>query len=112
MDSEEDFSSGFYQEDDEKDQRVKVLLFASLSLSLLLVFFGLFGREGLLEVYKKGLQLQELRGKVETLKAENEKLLFEIEGLKNDPYTIEKVAREELGMVKPGEIIFEFVESK
>jgi len=39
------------------------------------------------------------------LREENLRLTREIEGLRNDPAAIERAAREELGFVKPGEIV-------
>ncbi|MDK2784642.1 MAG: hypothetical protein PWQ41_295 [Bacillota bacterium] len=66
-------------------------------------------------VYSSSKQVQlalELRAKLERVNKEiaatqqrTEELRREIEYLKSDAY-VEKVAREELGLVKPGEIIF------
>ncbi len=47
----------------------------------------------------------EIQQKIERLKKENNKLKREVRLLKVPSY-IEKVAREELGLVKPGEILF------
>lgn len=47
-------------------------------------------------------EAENLRAKEATLKAENERLSQEQQLLQTDAY-IEKVAREELGLVKPGE---------
>jgi cell division protein FtsB len=44
--------------------------------------------------------------KIKELKKENEALKAEIERLKTDPFYIEKIAREELQMTRPGEIIY------
>jgi cell division protein FtsB len=43
--------------------------------------------------------------RVADLKRENEKLEREVEQLKSDPAMIEAVAREKLGLVRPGEIV-------
>lgn len=47
-------------------------------------------------------ETENLRAREATLKAENERLYQEQQLLQTDKY-IEKVAREELGLVKPGE---------
>lgn len=47
-------------------------------------------------------EADDLRAKEATLKAENEQLSQEQQQLQSDTY-IEKLAREELGLVKPGE---------
>ncbi|MCP3142155.1 FtsB family cell division protein [Pyxidicoccus xibeiensis] len=40
------------------------------------------------------------------LAAQNEALRLEIEALRKDPAALERAVREELGYVKPGEIVF------
>ena len=42
------------------------------------------------------------------LKREVEALKRRVERLKNDPHAIERIARDDLGMVRPGELIFQF----
>lgn len=32
----------------------------------------------------------------------------EVDALKNDPHAVERIARDELGMVRPGELVFQF----
>lgn len=41
------------------------------------------------------------------LRAENERLLREAEGLRSQPRAVENVARADLGWVRPGEVVFE-----
>jgi cell division protein FtsB len=41
------------------------------------------------------------------LRAENERLQREVEALQTDPRALERVARAELGWVRPGEVIFD-----
>ena len=43
-------------------------------------------------------------------KKENERLKLQIEALKTDSEEIERVAREELGMIKPDEVLYCFEE--
>jgi len=44
------------------------------------------------------------------LRTKNEKLRMEIKGLKSDPYEIEKIAREKLHLVKPGDQVYHIVQ--
>jgi len=44
--------------------------------------------------------------RIEELEKENETLRTEITKLKTDPLYIEKIAREQLGMIRQGEIIY------
>jgi cell division protein FtsB len=43
---------------------------------------------------------------VDELETENARLAAEILDLRSDPRAIERLAREELGMVRPGETVF------
>ena len=76
------------------------------AILLLIIFYIVFIFS---DKYAQILQLKEdikkLETEVENLKLKNTSLLSEIELLKDDDY-IEKIAREELGLSKPNEIIF------
>ena len=48
---------------------------------------------------------------VRTLEAENERLSRAISALQDDPAVIERIAREELGLVRPGERVLRFPRS-
>jgi cell division protein FtsB len=88
-----------------KPHFLKILTFVMLSLLLLLLFgHGMLGKKGYLAVRRLKQQNEELNHKIEQLKRENGQTMEEIKALKSDPKTIEKIAREELGLVKPGEI--------
>jgi len=44
------------------------------------------------------------------IEATNDELLRNIERLRHDEAYIEKIAREELGLVRPKELVFEYVQ--
>ncbi len=48
---------------------------------------------------------EDIKSRIEQLKEENESIKTELERTKDEEY-IEKLAREKLGMIKPGEIMF------
>lgn len=50
-------------------------------------------------------QLDAIRAEATTLRAKNAKLAAEVEALRTSPAAIEAHARDELGMVYPGEIV-------
>ena len=64
---------------------------------------GKGGLQALLEVRREH---QGLDREIERLEEENRQLETEIQGLRSDPAAIEKLAREQMRMAKPGEIIF------
>jgi cell division protein FtsL len=53
---------------------------------------------------------ERIRIKVDQLKVANKELRKKIEAIKNDERYIEKLAREELGMIKEGEKVYRFAE--
>lgn len=75
-------------------------------VSILLIIWS---PNGLLQLRQLHLEHQELIQKNHTLERENHLLYEEIAQLRNDPSAIEHLARQELGLVKEGELIFQFV---
>jgi len=53
---------------------------------------------------------KQLEAEVEQLKAENVRITEQIEAMQTDPFWQEKIAREELNMALPDEIIYKFAE--
>ena len=53
-------------------------------------------------------ELQELRQSNEELLREIATLKGEIDALRSDPMYVERIARDELGMVRPDEFVFQF----
>jgi cell division protein FtsB len=49
-----------------------------------------------------------MRAEVASIERENATLLSEVRSLRTDSYVIERLAREQLGYARPGEIIFQF----
>ena len=88
----------------------KSLLLLSGILVLIILGFTAVSHRGLLGLYRLEKNQAELELRLTELQAENEKLRSEIERLKTDPAYLEKVAREELGMVREDEIVFQFRE--
>ena len=73
-----------------------------------LAFNSLFGDMGLVQGFRQRHAAARLRREVEALRRENSRLVTDIKELRQDPYRIEAIAREELGLSRPGEIIFLF----
>jgi cell division protein FtsB len=82
-----------------------------LFLALFFIFFTIFGQNGLLKIgdLKKARFI--LIKEVLALREENDALRKEINGLKEDPFFIEKVAREKLNLVKSNEVVYYFSSS-
>ena len=93
------------------DLRRKALFVLFWFIALSLVFNSLFGDMGLIQVLRQRTLLARLRVEVQDLRTANERLAGDIDDLKRDPYRIERIAREELGLTRPGEILFLFDDS-
>ncbi len=52
-----------------------------------------------------------MEDEVRRLRLETERLMEEIQALKTDPEVIERIAREELHMVRPDEMVLSFPEA-
>jgi len=75
---------------------------------LLCVGLGVYGWRGV-------IRLQQMKGQLEALERDNAvlrqqaaRLTQTIERLRNDPTYLEQIAREEQGMVRPGDTILKF----
>jgi cell division protein FtsB len=74
-------------------------------LALAYIPYHVYARSGLARTLELRRDLQALRARNAQLAAENDRLSREAEALRTDPDAIERVARAELGWVRPGEII-------
>ncbi len=83
--------------------RIALAVFSLLTLGVLLL--AVFNDQGLLEVHARAKKLSAIEADIVNLDAENKQLYSDIQSLRSDPGTIEKFAREELKLVKPGEIV-------
>jgi cell division protein FtsB len=86
--------------------RRRTLQMLLVFVTLVLVINALVGERGLTETLRARRQHQELVISIERLRAENARLRDEARRLRSDPSTIEALARQELGLIKPGEMLF------
>ncbi len=79
-------------------------------LVLLILGYTVLGEHGLVRLVRSQKQKNALLEDKQRLESENAELKKEIDRLQNDPDYIERVAREELGMVKKGELVIQFAD--
>jgi len=75
------------------------------AVSLVLALVSAFEPRGFRRHARLRAQAEALSQRNAQLREENLRLTREVEGLRSDPAAIERAAREELGFVKPGEIV-------
>ncbi len=90
-----------------KKRRLIVFTLMFLSLLYLAITF-MFGNSGFLRY----LELKEKRGhlgqEVKAIEAGNSRLRSDVKQLKENPFYVEKHAREDLGMARPDEYVFKY----
>lgn len=74
----------------------------------LLLLLSLFGDRSLLQLYEMGRVKAHLEREIEALKQENARLRQEVEAMRRHPSQSEEVARRDLGLVRPGETVYQF----
>ncbi len=89
--------------------RVATLLpFGLIVLSVLAAVLLILRPEGLPRLRTLRTELSYVTRSNRTLRREIEDLRWQVRSLQNEPEAIERVARDELGLVRPDEIIFQF----
>jgi cell division protein FtsB len=79
--------------------------YAVLFAACVLLANGIFGERGLMEMRRSRQALEEANANLARLRQENAALRETARRLRDDPKTIEAVARAELGLLKRGEIL-------
>jgi len=80
--------------------------FVLILLCLAFIVHEIFGQNGYLALRRQQRELETLQQKIQQLQQENEQLERQIKALRSDPKAIEHLAREQMRMARPGEIIY------
>jgi cell division protein FtsB len=73
---------------------------------LALVVHDIFGQHGLLAMLRARNEVKQLQQEISALNEENRQLAEEAKQLRTDPKVIERIAREEMRLSRPGELVF------
>jgi cell division protein FtsB len=71
-----------------------------------LAIHDVFGPHGFLAMRRAQQEIKQYSAEMQKLNQENQALSDEVSSLKTDPRLIERIAREDMGLAKPGELIF------
>ena len=74
-------------------------------LVLVMIVHDVFGTHGFLAMRRTQNEIKKVKADLDALSKENAVLEQEVKDLNSDPRLIEKIARDDLGLVRPGEII-------
>lgn len=85
--------------------RRNMSFFLAAGLVLLLIQ-DVFGTHGVLAMRRAQKEAARVQREIERMNHENRQLQDNVKALKSDPQAIERIAREEMGLARPGEYIF------
>ena len=89
-----------------KSNRVRHYVPHVLAVFVAVLFLhDVFGTHGFMAMHRKQQEIQRVKTDLDRLNKENSGLEQDVKNLKTDPHTIERIAREELGQARPGEVI-------
>jgi cell division protein FtsB len=86
--------------------RTRVLNYVLAFVTVVLVVDALVGDKGLLDTLRARRQHRALTAALAQKRQENVRLRDDIRRLKEDPGAIEALAREQLGLMRDGEVLF------
>lgn len=81
-----------------------------LALFALLVH-DIFGPHGFIAMRRTQKEIEQIREQIGKVNDQNKTLTEQVNSLKSDPKSIERIAREEMGLARPGELIFKIPET-
>jgi cell division protein FtsB len=79
--------------------------FLAAALAVLLLQ-DVFGTHGVLAMRRAQKEAATVKKEIDLINEENRQLQDRVKSLKTDPQAIERIAREEMGLARPGEYIF------
>ena len=77
-----------------------------------LFLHDIFGTHGYLAMRRIKSDIERVQSDINRLAKENAELSDEVKSLKTDPHKIESIARDELGLAKPNEVIIKIPRSQ
>ena len=86
----------------------KKYLFYFVGIIAPVLFFIIFGGRSLVQIYHLKGEREKIGIVNARLREENQKLAEQIQRMKHNKKEVEKIAREELGLVKKGELVYKF----
>ena len=85
---------------------LKAVVMLSGVVTVLAIFSIFFSGRPTSELQQSRQRVQTLRTEIARLQAENARLRAEIESVRKSTYAVERIAREDLGMSKKGEVVY------
>jgi len=91
--------------EEQRRRRARYVRLAVVFVGCLLLFDAVFGEQGLFQTIKSRQDLLRAEQDISDLKRRNADLKSEAQRLQQDPATLELIARQDFGLIRPGEIL-------
>jgi len=85
--------------------RAHISWFLAAALGLLLMQ-DVFGVHGLIAMRRSMREAAQVQREIDLMNEENRQMEERVKSLKSDPAAVERIAREEMGLARPGEYVF------
>lgn len=90
----------------------RLLQAALVFVTIVLLVDALVGEKGFVETLRARRQSREVAGALDSVRRDNAQLREQARRLREDPGAIESLAREDLGLIRPGELLFIIKDAK
>ncbi len=84
----------------------KLAIVATIAVASVTFYHVIFGANGWMVYQKKKTEYQRVQQEIQQLQSENDSLQRDIKALKTDSHAIEREAREQLHLTRPGEVVY------
>ncbi|OGL45947.1 MAG: hypothetical protein A2161_00920 [Candidatus Schekmanbacteria bacterium RBG_13_48_7] len=92
-------------------KRIRLVLFLILFSTISITLSGIYGNGGYFRYKQLCIYENRLQDELKRIEAETSDLEHQLQELQDKEFCIEKIAREEFGLTKPGEIVIYFKET-
>ncbi|MGD9906273.1 MAG: septum formation initiator family protein [Vicinamibacterales bacterium] len=84
----------------------RLVRYGLMALTAVVLIDAIVGEKGLLALLRAREEYRELQSSLRGVRVENQRLREQARRFREDPITIEELARKDLGLIKPGEKLF------
>jgi cell division protein FtsB len=84
----------------------RLIRYGLMAVTAVVMIDAVVGEKGLLALLRARHEYRSLEGSLRAVRAENQRLREQARRYREDPATIEELARKDLGLIKPGEKLF------
>jgi len=84
----------------------RLLMAGAMLVSVVALWKFVVGEMGVVKYYRMSAHADDLRIEIEHLKKDNARLSREVTALKTDAAFLERMARDKIGLARPGEVVY------